>query len=441
MLTQDVVSSKKFTVTLVTLRKKRSNDARLNDQVTRAIQNGMEKHGRSRSWSMTTGNVKIQEEKCSGDHSYKYSCVLEFDSSAVDGIDVQWGRILRDMMNVPGNGNWFVESSTNEAHVVDQFVTRFAPMSGQPQTKEDSLNTSNVVVEEEEHAEPDYSQDPHFNKLFDRGHQISIGVSATDAAVESKFETRLHTVFYGPPACGKTAIMDAMKTKYKEMGVHCIGLDGTSLTHAGLIQLFMGAAATETDAKSTTVEKLEAVQDAFDNDEEQPLSAADTFVSSTELPTQGILFIEEIEKGDEKPLRLLLGLMNESGIIQQTNFHGNREKKVEYVVMCTVNDKAHFDKLLKGALSSRFANKVYCPVPTRSCLEKILHRDVTAKNGNVEWIKPALDYCLDVEQTTNSRRALAVCLGGRDKLLTGDYQRSLKAVRRSMRKDGLSTDK
>ena len=44
------------------------------------------------------------------------------------------------------------------------------------------------------------------------------------------------------------------------------------------------------------------------------------------------------------------------------------------------------------------------------------------------WIAPALDYCLTTERTDDPRRVIAVCKCGREKLLTGEYQRTLAAT-------------
>jgi hypothetical protein len=69
-------------------------------------------------------------------------------------------------------------------------------------------------------------------------------------------------------------------------------------------------------------------------------------------------------------------------------------------------------------------------------LEKILRREVLAVNGNEKWIQPCVDFALDVEQTNDPRRIIAL-LDGRDKLLTREYQRDLMAVRAAMEADGV----
>jgi hypothetical protein len=51
-------------------------------------------------------------------------------------------------------------------------------------------------------------------------------------------------------------------------------------------------------------------------------------------------------------------------------------------------------------------------------------------------MQPCLDFALDVEQTNDPRRVIAL-LDGRDKLLTREYQRDLMAVRKAMEADGV----
>jgi len=76
---------------------------------------------------------------------------------------------------------------------------------------------------------------------------------------------------------------------------------------------------------------------------------------------------------------------------------------------------------MSGALASRFSHQLYCPRPDRGLLEKILQREVSGVDGNEGWIVPTLDY-LDRHGITDPRKAMAICLTGRDRLLTGEFQ-------------------
>ena len=91
--------------------------------------------------------------------------------------------------------------------------------------------------------------------------------------------------------------------------------------------------------------------------------------------------------------------------------------------------------MMSGALASRFGHKVYFPRPSREILKKILTREVRKiDNGKEEWIEPALDYLLEVEQTDDPRRAISI-LDGRDRLLSGEYQKDLKHIWDAMKRD------
>jgi hypothetical protein len=84
-----------------------------------------------------------------------------------------------------------------------------------------------------------------------------------------------------------------------------------------------------------------------------------------------------------------------------------------------------FNKLNAGALASRFANKIFFKRPSRDQLELILQREITKVDGDFAWIGPALDYC-EGQDITDPRTAIAICLCGREQLLTGDYQKMME---------------
>lgn len=231
------------------------------------------------------------------------------------------------------------------------------------------------------------SLDKAFSHIFNRDAQIRVVHSAIEQAKLSNFANRFHCVLYGPPACGKTTIMRAFKTMLGNEGV--MEFDATSMTQAG-------------------AEKI--------------------LLESASLPR--VLLLEEAEKTEEKTLRFLLGLLDYRAEIRKTNFTvGNIRREVKLLCIATVNDVDKFKSMMDGALYSRFSNKIYCPRPERELLDRILQREIMNANGKVEWVKPALDYCVDVEKTYDPRRIISVCLCGRDDLLTGKYQADLKAIK------------
>jgi site-specific DNA-cytosine methylase len=227
---------------------------------------------------------------------------------------------------------------------------------------------------------------PSFAHIFDRNHQIAIVNSVIDAAIRSNFAHRFHVVLHGPPACGKTEIMRTFAAGFGDQKT--LWLDGTSTTHEG---------------------------------------AEDYLLSMLNLPEY--IFVEEIEKAGAQSVRWLLSVLDQRAeIVKTTAGSGRRRRTVRALCIATVNDMRRFESMLSGALSSRFAHKIYCPRPSRSVIEQILKREVSKIAGNPAWIMPAINYCQNVERTDDPRRIISICLSARDALLTGEYMAHLKAT-------------
>jgi hypothetical protein len=232
----------------------------------------------------------------------------------------------------------------------------------------------------------------YFSHIFDRGSQIRVILAALQSAKATEFKKRSHCMLWGLPACGKSEILLAVEKMVGPDSV--VRLDATSTTKAGAENLLL------------------------DLDTIPP-----------------ILIIEEMEKCNPANLPWLLGVMDSRGEIIKTNARvGSLRREARCLVLATVNDMAMFQSIMSGALASRFSHKIYCPRPDRKVLEKILRREIKETGGNEDWIKPALDYCLELEKTNDPRRAMAL-LDGRDKLLTGEYQKDLTKIREAMEKD------
>ncbi len=165
----------------------------------------------------------------------------------------------------------------------------------------------------------------------------------------------------------------------------------------------------------------------FDATSTTSAGAKQLLTESDKIPP--VLCIEEIEKADEASLRWLLGVLDYRAEVRALKFRaGLVRRNVKLLCLATVNDFGLFGRMMDGALASRFSNKIYFPRPTREVLEKILEREIAKSGGDVAWIAPALDYCLDKEDTNDPRRIITVCLCGREKLLTGEYQKVLAAT-------------
>ena len=227
----------------------------------------------------------------------------------------------------------------------------------------------------------------YFEHLFDRDHQIDIVLSSIVAGKESKWRNRFNCILHGEPGCGKSDILSSVGQMLGEEGEAYIKLDATSMTQAG----------------------------------------AQKLLTENEF-TPPVLIIEEIEKADDKCLKWLLGLLDHRAEIRKNTARTNTVKSVKMLCLATANNMALFDKVMDGALSSRFSNRIYCPRPSRDILKKILEREVEQVNGNKNWIEPALKYCVDEKKWNDPRKIIPVCLCGKDRLIDGTYQASLEAV-------------
>lgn len=230
------------------------------------------------------------------------------------------------------------------------------------------------------------TKDKWFDHLYGLDAQIEVLLSALQAAADSQMKNRFHSLLWGDPGCGKTEILQSVYRLLTKLQVHCLILDATSTTEAGMRK------------------------NLLDEDTSTP----------------DVMLIEEIEKVPETSLRWLLGIMDVRATISQANYRRTASRRVPAIVLATANDMRQLRSMMYGALHSRFQHEIYCPRPDRAVLAKILQREVSKVNGNSQWIEPALKFCCDELKLTDPRKIVPVCLCGKDKLLTGEYQTYLR---------------
>lgn len=221
-----------------------------------------------------------------------------------------------------------------------------------------------------------------FTHIYGLDAQIEIILSRIEAAQDSNWTNRFHCALVGPPACGKTEVARAFKRMLGSQAV--LEYDATSTTMAGAIK----------DLDSREI-----------------------------LPR--ILLIEEIEKADENSFRWLLSVMDPRAEIRKVTFRQSIQRETKMLGIVTVNDYKFFKTIMSGALASRCGRGISFPKPTRAILQKILQREILKVRGNLAWIGPALDYAESVKMT-DPRHIIAVCLAGKHRLITGEYQKKLK---------------
>lgn len=96
----------------------------------------------------------------------------------------------------------------------------------------------------------------------------------------------------------------------------------------GLEAMFGSDAVLKLDATSTTRAGLEKL----------------FFSDLTEIPP--LVFMEEAEKADPEALKIWLGALDDRGEIRKINFRVNMLRQVKVLFICSVNNKALFDKMM-----------------------------------------------------------------------------------------------
>jgi hypothetical protein len=228
----------------------------------------------------------------------------------------------------------------------------------------------------------------YFDHLFDREGQIEVLLGGVQTAVETDFKVRSHALVIGPPAAGKSSLMDAFVNMVGEE--HVYRVDMTAATQAGILQ--------------DLIDRGSMIK---------------------------FIIIEEVEKCNANlMLRWLLGVMDERGELRVCNARlGYIQAPLKAFVIATTNDASKVESLMDGALASRFSDKIYCPRVDDDAIFKAVKRYVDMVDGNDAWIKPAIRYVREVEGVNDIRRIKTVAMNGRDRLLTGEYQKILMATR------------
>jgi hypothetical protein len=232
----------------------------------------------------------------------------------------------------------------------------------------------------------------HFHRIYDRESHIRIVYDNLKTAVRTGFKTRHHILLKGPPACAKTELFLAFIEWLGEDLVEA--LDASTMTKAGLERMLM-----------------------------------DKATSGTLKP---ILLIEEIEKCHPDNLSCLIQVMDARGKIQRVNANtirdGETVAECKPMVWGTCNDEDELQKVHKGAIWSRFSNKLDCERPDRALMRKILLREVEEIGGKEEWVEPVLKFCFDELASIgrfkadhdDPRFARALLVGGERLLDTSD---------------------
>lgn len=358
------------TLYLVRQISERTNDEIVSTKVKELLQCIL--HGVS-NWSASFAKPEVKNE--SGIYTFKVKCIFKRSSGQESTLEKQWHKLVERLIKAGnracyGKYPWKVECSEIQTGLIA-----------------DNSSKSSSHIDLKEIGDISMDRKDYFAHIYGRDPQIEVICSAINAGSESDWNNRFHCVLYGPPGCGKSDILISVGKMLGVENESYIKLDATSTTEAGAQKLLL---------------------------------------ESSHIPP--VLIVEEIEKTDEKSLRWLLGVLDHRAEIRKSNYRiGHNARNVKMLCLATVNDLVLFKKVMSGALASRFSHEIYCPRPSREILRKILEREVSKINGNFAWIEPTLQYC-DEKKLDDPRKVVPICICGKDKLLTGEYQKWLNSI-------------
>ena len=330
-----------------------------------------------RGWSIEADPDKLWTKELSQLDGFEYQYMMtlhaEFSKGNDDEPKGDLASIMRKMARTASQQNcgaWTV------SHIDDDAYEPPTDNSDDVTGAADQIGYAPLVI-------PDNFED-FFSHLFGLGSHVARIKSALVAAESSNFANRFHCALIGPPGCGKSDVCRSLQRALGEDAV--MEYDATATTAAG------------------------AIKD----------------LSEREILPR-VIVIEEIEKAPEAAMTFLLAMCDQRGEIRKTTARGTIQRDTRVLVVATVNDLDLFNKLQVGALSSRFANKIFFKRPSREMLAKILSREIAKVNGDMRWITPTLEMCDELNITPEGPRAIIThCLCGREQLLTGEYQTMLR---------------
>src|SRR5262249_14599513 len=186
-----------------------------------------------------------------------------------------------DRAATAANGSWTVTRVDGKEYKVD------ASASDTLDELASTMGYTDVEIPE------DYEK--HFSHLYGLDDQREIAMDAIRTGQDEDWRVRNHTVLVGPPACGKSALCEAIMDALGEDAV--VRYDATALTGPG------------------------AIKDLTDREI---------------LPR--IAIFEELEKVvKDEVLDFLLGIMDQRGEIRKTTARANIQREAKMLVFASVN--------------------------------------------------------------------------------------------------------
>lgn len=353
-----------YTVRLERVAQRRTDPATVRKQIDGIVGRGLA-GGRKKRWKLAKSlPVTILPSQVA--EEWQYELEIEFEFVGRQTTDEQKGVSFQQVANAMQKAS----SNRGKWSILWDEISPQEKVA--PVRREITLATINI------------DKGRHFNGLYGLDSHIEIILDTLTAARDSGYKKRYHTVLWGMPGCGKTQLLNGIKQMLGPDGY--FEFDGTATTAAGAMSL-LGEA---------------------------------EFIPP-------VLIIEELEKTQDMQFNWLLSALDGRGRISKLNARVSIDRPVPFICLATVNDYEKFLLRQEGAVASRFAHSLHCKRPDEKTLYRILEREVKSIGGNTAWIEPAIRFCLDKEGNKDPRRAIAVCMTGKDKLLTGEFQDNVRA--------------
>lgn len=156
------------------------------------------------------------------------------------------------------------------------------------------------------------------------------------------------------------------------------------------------------------------------------------------------VIIEEIEKQNLDNFLPLLSVM-ESCRLRKLNAKTQFDQEIRLCVLATCNDEQKIMGHKKGALWSRFNNKIPCDKPSRDIVRKVLLDKVNERGGKVEWTDAILKFVYDEYPKVmggsfyghGDLREILGLLDRRDNLLDGTAQRDILSIMKKKKRSSV----
>lgn len=224
-----------------------------------------------------------------------------------------------------------------------------------------------------------------FDHMLNRENQLARVIRAARTAVESGFRITNGVLIYGPPSSGKSSFFRCFKNMVGEQFVYEI--DATASTQAGIINDLQ----THSNIRFIILKEFDKL------------------------------------KGNGDEFKWLLSGMDEEKKIRKITSDGPIEVKTEALFLADCNNLSRIERIMDGALYSRFVNKIYFPPISDDDIHVALQRYNQMIHGDDTWIPPVIDYVRRKLGMVDMRTMIGLLTDGREGWLDGTYEQELEA--------------